>query len=201
MGIALSVFQQFTGINVIFYYSSVLWQAVGFTEQDALLTTVITSVTNILTTIIAIALVDRVGRKPLLLVGAAGQGVCLLIMAIIFGIAPVVNGVPQLGGTGIVAVIAANLYVVFFNGTWGPVMWVMLGEMFPNQIRGSGLAVAGFAQWTANFAIALSFPVAAKVLGLVPTYGFYAFSAFVSFFFVRAMVHETRGRELEQMTG
>jgi SP family sugar:H+ symporter-like MFS transporter len=99
------------------------------------------------------------------------------------------------------AVIAANLYVVFFNGTWGPVMWVMLGEMFPNQIRGSALAVAGFCQWIANFAISLSFPWAADHIGLVLTYAFYAISALVSFFFVRAMVQETRGRELEQMTG
>jgi len=79
-------------------------------------------------------------------------------------------------------------------------MWVMLGEMFPNQIRGSALAVSGFAQWIANFAISLSFPVAAASVGLVPTYAFYAISALISFFFVRALVHETRGRALEQMT-
>ncbi|HEX4098428.1 MAG TPA: MFS transporter, partial [Caulobacteraceae bacterium] len=81
------------------------------------------------------------------------------------------------------------------------VMWVMLGEMFPNQIRGSGLAVAGFAQWIANFGISVSFPAMAASLGLAPTYGFYAASALVSFFFVRLMVHETKGRELEQMVG
>jgi SP family sugar:H+ symporter-like MFS transporter len=91
--------------------------------------------------------------------------------------------------------------VIFFNLSWGPVMWVMLGEMFPNQIRGSGLAVAGFAQWIANFAISVSFPSLAASLGLPFTYGFYAASAFVSFFFVRAMVKETRGRELEDMAG
>jgi SP family sugar:H+ symporter-like MFS transporter len=80
-------------------------------------------------------------------------------------------------------------------------MWVMLGEMFPNQIRGSGLAIAGFAQWIANFGISVSFPSMASSLGLVVTYAFYAISALVSFFFVRAMVHETRGRELEDMEG
>jgi SP family sugar:H+ symporter-like MFS transporter len=148
------------------------------------------------------AFVDRIGRKPILLFGSIGMAVTLAVVAVAFSSATLVNGQAQLPQLwGVVALVAANLYVVFFNGTWGPVMWVMLGEMFPNQIRGSGLAVSGFAQWAANFAIALSFPVAAKALGLVPTYGFYALSALVSFFFVRAMVHETRGRELEQMVG
>ena len=99
------------------------------------------------------------------------------------------------------ALVSANLYVVFFNLSWGPVMWVMLGEMFPNQIRGSGLAVAGFAQWMANYAISVSFPVLAASIGLVITYGLYALAALVSFFFVRAMVHETKGMELEHMQG
>jgi SP family sugar:H+ symporter-like MFS transporter len=91
--------------------------------------------------------------------------------------------------------------VVFFNASWGPVMWVMLGEMFPNQIRGSGLAVSGAAQWTANFLISMSFPVAAKFIGLPITYGFYTACAFISIIFVLKMVHETRGKELEQMDG
>jgi SP family sugar:H+ symporter-like MFS transporter len=97
--------------------------------------------------------------------------------------------------------IAANAYVVLFNLSWGPVMWVMLGEMFPNQMRGSALAVAGFAQWFANFGISVSFPSMAASLGLTITYGFYAASAAISFFLVSALVKETRGRELEEMTG
>ena len=198
VGIMLSVFQQFTGINVIFYYSSVLWQAVGFTEKDALLTTVITSVTNILTTLIAIALVDRIGRKPLLLVGAAGQGVCLLIMAIIFGTAPVVGGIPQLGGAGPVAVVAANLYVVFFGCSWGPVVWVMLGEMFNNKIRAVALAVAAAAQWVANFIVSTTFPPLANV-GLGLAYGIYTLFAFLAVVFVIKYVRETKGKELEEM--
>ena len=100
-----------------------------------------------------------------------------------------------------IALIAANLYVIFFNLSWGPIMWVMLGEMFPNQIRGSGLAVSGFAQWIANFAISVSFPWLASHIGLPITYGFYAASAFISFFFVKALVNETKGRELEDMVG
>jgi len=198
VGILLSVFQQFTGINVVFYYSTVLWQSVGFTEQDALLTGVITSVTNILTTIIAIALVDRIGRKPLLLVGAAGQFVCLLTLAIIFGTAPVVGGEPHLGGAGPIAVIAFNLFVVFFGCSWGPVVWVMLGEMFNNKIRAMALAVAAAAQWIANFVISVTFPPLANI-GLGFAYGIYTLFAFLAVLFVIKFVKETKGKELEDM--
>ncbi|GAA5146114.1 sugar porter family MFS transporter [Pseudonocardia eucalypti] len=198
VGVLLSVFQQFTGINVIFYYSSTLWRAVGFTEQDAMLTSVITSVTNILTTLIAIALVDRVGRKPLLLVGAAGQFVCLLTMAVVFATAPVVDGTPQLGGAGPVALIAANLYVVFFGCSWGPVVWVMLGEMFNNRIRAMALAVAAAAQWLANFVISTTFPPLASA-GLGLAYGLYTLFALLAVVFVIKFIRETKGKELEEM--
>ena len=121
---------------MIFYYSNVLWEAVGFDESQSFLITVITSVVNIVTTLIAIALIDKIGRKPLLLIGSTGMAVTLATMAIIFGTAPQVNGTPQLGDvTGPVALIAANLFVVAFGMSWGPVVWVLLGEMFPN---GSG---------------------------------------------------------------
>jgi SP family sugar:H+ symporter-like MFS transporter len=102
---------------------------------------------------------------------------------------------------GTLALVAANVYVMFFNMSWGPVMWVMLGEMFPNQIRGSGLAVAGFSQWTANFAITMTFPIMLTSIGLAGAYGFYTACAAVSIVFVAKLVHETRGRELEEMEG
>jgi len=104
-------------------------------------------------------------------------------------------------GLGRSAVVAANLYVIFFNVSWGPVMWVMLGEMFPNQIRGSALAVAGFCQWFANFCVSFTFPPMAKHLGLTVTYVFYAVCAVISYFLVQTMVKETRGKELEHMEG
>ena len=97
--------------------------------------------------------------------------------------------------------VAANAYVVFFNISWGPVMWVMLGEMFPNQIRGSGLAVAGAAQWTANFAVTVTFPILLAAAGLAATYSIYLVAAVISVFFVFRYVHETKGKELEQMQG
>jgi SP family sugar:H+ symporter-like MFS transporter len=102
---------------------------------------------------------------------------------------------------GILALIAANLYVVFFNFSWGPVMWVMLGEMFPNQIRGSGLAVSGVAQWMSNFLITLTFPILLVSMGLAFAYSIYTICAIISIFFVIKFVYETKGRELEQMEG
>ena len=200
IGIGLSVLQQFTGINVIFYYSTTLWQAVGFTEQDSLTITVITSVTNILTTIVAIMLIDKVGRKPLLLVGAIGQFVCLAVLTLMFATATVVDGEPVLeGSAGTIALVAANLYVVFFGATWGPVVWVLLGEMFSNKIRAVALSVAASAQWAANFVISTTFPALAAV-GLGLAYGVYTFFAFVAIFFVIKFVKETKGRTLESMS-
>ena len=205
IGIALSVFQQAVGINVIFYYSSMLWQAVGFDESSALLTSVFTSVVNIVTTIVAIALVDKIGRKPLLLIGSTGMIVTLGTMAYIFGTAPMIEAAndtmqPDLAGTtaGIIAVVAANLYVVFFGMSWGPVVWVLLGEMFNNRIRAYAISVAAAAQWGANFLVSQTFPALADI-GLGLAYGLYTTMALLSLIFVWSFVKETRGRELEEM--
>ncbi|MEW1957449.1 sugar porter family MFS transporter [Kineococcus sp. NPDC059986] len=199
VGILLSVLQQGVGINVIFYYSTTLWQAVGFDESDAFTTSVITAVTNVVVTFIAIALVDKIGRKPLLTVGSAGMFVSLTVMAIAFAQATGSVKEPSLPDPwGTIAVIAANVYVISFGATWGPVVWVLLGEMFPNKIRAAGLAVAAAAQWLANFAISTSFPALAG-LGLQFAYGLYALIALLSFVFVRKAVRETKGRELEDM--
>jgi sugar porter (SP) family MFS transporter len=201
VGVFLSIFQQFVGINVIFYYSNVLWQAVGFGESQAFVITVITSITNIATTLIAIALIDKVGRKPLLLVGSAGMAVTLGTMAVIFGTAPVVDGQPHLtGAEGPIALIAANLFVVAFGMSWGPVVWVLLGEMFPNRIRGAALGLAAAAQWIANCFITATFPALGN-FSLGVAYGFYAICAVLSFIFVSKWVDETKGKHLEDMHG
>jgi SP family sugar:H+ symporter-like MFS transporter len=202
-GILLSVFQQFVGINVIFYYSATLWHAVGFTQEDALAITVITSVTNIAVTLVAIALIDRLGRRPLLIIGSLGMALTLGVMAYVFGTAPTAmvqgSAQPQLGATaGVVAVISANLYVVFFGVSWGPVVWVLLGEIFNNRIRAYALAVAAAAQWIANYIVSQTFPALAGIsLGFA--YGIYALMATLSLVFVLAKVRETRGLELEEM--
>jgi len=201
-GIGLAVFQQLVGINVVFYYGAVLWQSVGFSEDDALKINILSGTLSILACLFTIFVIDRIGRKPLLLAGSIAMGIALAVVAACFASGTLVGGSLELGDSeGTIALIAANVYVVAFNASWGPVMWVMLGEMFPNAIRGSALAVAGFAQWMANFLISVSFPALAAGLGLPLTYGFYAMSAFISFLFVRRMVIETRGRELEAMTG
>ncbi|CUR34172.1 Glucose transport protein [Planktothrix tepida PCC 9214] len=200
IGTGLSVLQQLVGINVIFYYSSVLWQAVGFSEQDSLWITVITSVTNIITTLVAISVVDKFGRKPLLILGSIGMTITLGTLATVFGSAPLdAAGNPNLtGNAGLIALFAANIYVFCFGFSWGPVVWVMLGEMFNNRIRGAALSVAATAQWIANFVVSTTFPPL-KDVGLGFAYGLYATAAAISLFFVLLLIKETRGKELEEM--
>jgi sugar porter (SP) family MFS transporter len=201
VGILLSVFQQFVGINVIFYYSSTLWHSVGFSESDAFTISVVTSVVNVLVTLVAIALVDRVGRKPLLVVGSAGMAVTLGLMAWCFSQASGSGAALTLPAPwGMVALVAANAYVVFFGLSWGPMVWVLLGEMFPNRIRAVALAVAAAAQWVANFVITSTFPALSEA-GLSFAYGLYALFALISLVFVAKAVRETKGMELEEMQG
>lgn len=202
VGIAIAALQQFTGINVVFYYGSVLWQAAGFTEADALLTNVISGSVNVAFTFLAIYLVDKVGRKPLLMIGALGQAVMLGLLAIVFsfGASDAAEGI-QMGGTsGVLALLAANGYIAFFAFTWGPIMWVMLGEMFSNKFRGAALAVAGLTQWGSNFLITITFPVLLASIGLGISYGIYAAFGIVAFVIVRKYVTETKGKTLEDIS-
>lgn len=205
IGILLSVFQQFVGINVIFYYSTTLWRSVGFEQGDALMVSVITSVTNIVVTIVAIVLVDKIGRRIMLLCGSIGMALSLGMMAFAFSFATLetlADGTQeaQLGEPwAMVALVSANAFVVAFGATWGPLVWVLLGELFPNRIRAAALGVAAAAQWLSNFAISTSFPTMAEI-GLPFAYGFYATFALLSFFFVYFAVPETKGMELEDMS-
>ena len=202
-GIMLAAFQQFVGINVIFYYGATLWQLAGFTEDQSLQINIVSGAVSIAACFLTIAVIDKIGRKPILLIGSAGMAITLFAMVFAFsqGTLDPAGNLKLPSNMGTLALVAANLYVIFFNFSWGPVMWVMLGEMFPNQIRGSALAVCGFVQWFSNYLIAQAFPVMAKSLGLTVSYTFYAVSALVSFFLVQKLVHETRGVELEQMSG
>jgi MFS transporter, SP family, sugar:H+ symporter len=202
VGMALAALQQFTGINVVFYYGSVLWEAAGFTTEDALLQNVISGLVNIIFTVVAISLVERVGRKPLLMIGGLGQAIMLAAMAILFSTGTIgADGKLVLpGSNGMLALIAANGYVAFFAFTWGPIMWVMLGEMFSNRFRGAALAVAGLVQWVSNFLITISFPIMLASIGLGVSYGIYAAFGVVAFFVVRRFVTETKGLTLEQIS-
>jgi SP family sugar:H+ symporter-like MFS transporter len=202
-GLLLAVFQQLVGINVIFYYGATLWQLAGFTEDQSLQINIVSGIVSIAACFGTILLVDRIGRKPLLLIGSAGMAATLFALVYAFANGTLdADGQLQLSSSlGTLALVAANLYVIFFNLSWGPIMWVMLGEMFPNQIRGSALAVCGFFQWFANFLISFTFPIMAVGLGLAISYSFYAICAVISFFLVKRFIVETKGKELEAMEG
>ncbi|MFD7117134.1 sugar porter family MFS transporter [Streptomyces sp. NPDC059922] len=196
VGIGLSMFQQLVGINVAFYYSATLWQSVGINPSSSFFYSFTTSIVNIIGTVIAMVLVDKVGRKPLALVGSSGMAVALAFEAWAFS-APLVNGkLPATEGT--VALIAAHVFVLFFALSWGVVVWVFLGEMFPNRIRAAALGVAASAQWIANWAITASFPSLAD-WNLSGTYVIYACFAVLSIPFVLLFVKETKGKTLEEM--
>ncbi|MEV7282018.1 sugar porter family MFS transporter [Streptomyces sp. NPDC093111] len=196
VGIGLSVFQQLVGINVAFYYSATLWQSVGIDPSSSFFYSFTTSIINIIGTVIAMVLVDRVGRKPLALVGSVGMAIALAFEAWAFS-ADLVDG--KLPTTeGVVALVAAHVFVLFFALSWGVVVWVFLGEMFPNRIRAAALGVAASAQWIANWAITASFPSLAD-WNLSGTYVIYAVFAVLSIPFVLRYVKETKGKALEEM--
>lgn len=198
VGLGMAAFQQLVGINAIFYYSTTLWKSVGFSASDSFVTSVITSIINVVMTFVAIFFVDRVGRKPLLLWGSAGMFVGLVMAAGAFSQATGHGTditLPQVAG--VIALIGANLFVIFFAATWGPVMWVVLGEVFPNKIRGLGLGIAAACNWIFNFIVTLLFPIMTQVVGLGLVYAGFALFAGLSFWFVWSALPEVTGLELE----
>lgn len=217
VGIVLAVFQQFVGINAVFYYSNLIWSAVGFDESKAFATSTIISAVNVVFTLVAIATIDRIGRKVLLLIGSIGMFVTLGILTFVFVSAPqctqaIIDAGGQAGCASIselntpilsstggwIAVVALNAYVAFFAATWGPVVWVLLGEMFPNKIRAAALSIGVMSNWIANFIVSETFPTLVSVsLGLA--YGLFTVCALLSFFYVLRFVKETKGVELEDM--
>ena len=167
-----------------------------------MLINIISGAVSIGACVLTILVIDKIGRKPLLQWGSVGMAITLSLMVISFANSSTdASGNLEMGDWGSVALVAANAYVFFFNMSWGPVMWVMLGEMFPNQIRGSGLAVSGLFQWGSNFVITMTFPILLAGIGLAGAYGFYTFSAILSALFVMKFVYETKGIELEDMKG
>jgi SP family sugar:H+ symporter-like MFS transporter len=200
VGIGLSVLQQFVGINVIFYYSASLWHSVGISQTNSLLISLSTSIINIIGTLIAIMFVDKIGRKPLALIGSVGMAISLATMAWAFSAAHKVGGtdvrIPH--SHGMVALVAAHAYVLFFALSWGVVVWVMLGEMFPNRIRAAAMAVAVAAQWIANWLVTVTFPKLSE-WSLSGAYVGYSIFAVLSILFVVRYLHETKGKKLEEM--
>jgi sugar porter (SP) family MFS transporter len=195
IGIGLSMFQQLVGINVAFYYSSTLWQSVGINPSGSFFYSFTTSIVNIIGTAIAMLFVDRIGRRPLALIGSSGMAVSLALEAWAFSYR---HGDSLPTAQGAVALAAAHVFVLFFALSWGVVVWVFLGEMFPNKIRAAALGVAASAQWIANWAITASFPTLSD-WNLSATYVIYTCFAILSIPFVVFLVKETKGKTLEEM--
>ena len=188
VGILLSIFQQFIGINVALYYAPRIFESMGAGQNASMLQTVIMGLVNVIFTIVAIQTVDKWGRKPLLMVGSVGMaigmfGVALLAQAEIFGTW---------------TLIFIIFYTASFMMSWGPICWVLLSEIFPNKIRGQAMAFAVAAQWAANFFISSTYPPMMEFSGPL-TYGFYGLMSVIAAIFVWKMVPETKGKSLEQL--
>lgn len=190
IALVLAILQQITGINAILYYAPRIFERAGFERVSAIGQSTIVGLVNMLFTIVAILLVDRVGRKPLLLIAAAGMGVSQLLLGAAFRI-------ENLAGSAILLLIL--LYIAFFAMAMGPIVWVVLSEIFPTRMRGSAMAIATVALWIADFAVTLSFPVIADRLNETTAFWSYALMCVVDFFFMLFLLPETKGKTLEEI--
>lgn len=195
IGIALSVFQQFVGINVVLYYAPEIFKSIDPNTDGALLLTIVVGIVNFLFTIVAIKTVDKYGRKPLMIIGALGMCVAMLSLGFVF----------FSGATGYLALACMILYVASFAVSWGPVTWVLLSEIFPNKIRGRAMAIAVAAQWISNYFVSLTFPMMNDNSYLTEqfnhgfAYWIYGLMSLLAMFFVWKFVPETKGKTLEEM--
>jgi len=195
IGIMLSVFQQFVGINVVLYYATDIFKGMGLTTNASLFQTIIVGAVNLTFTVVAILTVDRFGRKPLQIIGALVMAVSMIALGTDF----------WLGGKGMIALVCMLIYTAGFAVSWGPVTWVLLSEIFPNQIRGKAMAIAVASQWIANYLVSWTFPILDKNPYLVNhfkhgfSYWIYGVMGILAALFVARIVPETKGRSLEQM--
>ena len=197
IGFMLSVFQQFVGINVVLYYATDIFKGMGMTTNASLLQTIIVGGVNLTFTTVAIFTVDRFGRRPLQIIGALIMAVAMVSLGTAF----------WLGGEGMLALVSMLVYTAGFAVSWGPVTWVLLSEIFPNQIRGKAMALAVAMQWIANYLVSWTFPILDKNPYLVEhfkhgfAYWIYGGMSILAAFFMWKFVPETKGRTLEQMEG
>ena len=196
VGMGLAIFQQIIGINTIIYYAPTTLTNVGFGNSAAILANAGIGVINVTMTLVAIRFIDRVGRKPLLLLGAAGMALSLAILGLTSLLLPEPSGVSLVG---IITLACLALFIAAFAVSWGPIVWVMLGEIFPLKVRGSAMAVATVLLWAANFVVSLSFPVLLEALGIGWLFLGYSLIGLAALFFVRSFVTETKGRSLEKI--
>jgi len=197
VAIGLAVFQQFIGINTIIYYAPTTLTSVGFGPESAIYANLVIGTLNVVMTIIAIRIIDRVGRKPMLLFGLVGMVASLTIL----GLASELLAKPDSAGDPAAIVTLACLagFIVSFAATWGPVVWVMLPEVLPLSVRGTAMGVAVFLHWGANFLVAQSFPLMLEGWGPGPVFLGYAAIGVLAFLFVKALVPETKGRSREEI--
>ena len=188
IGILLSVFQQFVGINVALYYAPRIFESMGAAKDASMLQTIVMGLVNVIFTVIAIMTVDKWGRKPLLIVGSIGMAIGMFA----------ISALSYFNVIGISTLVFIIIYTASFMMSWGPICWVLISEIFPNKIRGQAVAIAVAAQWTANFLISSTYPSMMELSGAF-TYGFYGVMAVLSALFVWKMVPETKGMTLEQM--
>ncbi|MCM0583288.1 sugar porter family MFS transporter [Weissella diestrammenae] len=206
MAMGLAIFQQVMGCNTVLYYAPKIFISAGFSEHFALQSHIIIGIFNVLVTVVAVKIMDKIDRKKMLTYGAIGMGVSLLLMSTAMLVLKAGNG--NLGSW--VCVIALTLYIAFFSATWGPVMWVMIGEAFPLNIRGLGNSFGAVVNWTANFAVSQSFPmllvaftphhaVNAEGQGIAKLFIIYGVLCFVAIWFIAKFTIETRNRTLESL--
>lgn len=188
IGILLSVFQQFVGINVALYYAPRIFESMGANKDASMLQTVVMGLVNVIFTVVAITTVDRWGRKPLLMIGSIGMAIGMFAIGLLAFMKVI----------GISTLVFIIIYTASFMMSWGPICWVMISELFPNKIRGKAIAIAVAAQWAANYLISSTYP-AMMEFSTGATYWFYGTMSIISFFFVWKMVPETKGRTLEEM--
>ncbi len=188
IGILLSIFQQFVGINVALYYAPRIFESMGAAKDASLMQTVIMGLVNVIFTVVAIFTVDKWGRKPLLIVGSAGMALGMFA----------ISGLAFMEVIGIGTLVFIIIYTASFMMSWGPITWVLISEIFPNKVRGKAVAVAVAAQWAANYFISSTYPAMMEFSGGF-TYGFYGLMSVLSLIFVWKMVPETKGKTLEEM--
>jgi SP family sugar:H+ symporter-like MFS transporter len=195
VAVGLAAFQQFVGINTIIYYAPTTLTDVGFGKTSAIYANLIIGVVNVLMTVIAIKIIDRVGRKPMLIAGVAGMVASLLVLGISLSALPAPHHPSD--PAAIITLICLGTFIASFAATWGPVVWVMIPEVLPLSVRGTAMGVAVFANWAANFVVSQTFPILLNKLGPGPVFLGYAGMGVLAFVFVQALVTETKGRSLE----
>jgi SP family xylose:H+ symportor-like MFS transporter len=188
IGILLSVFQQFVGINVALYYAPRIFESMGAAKDASMLQTVVMGLINVVFTVVAIVTVDKYGRKILLMIGSIGMAIGMFA----------IGGLAFMKVIGISTLVFIIIYTASFMMSWGPICWVLISEIFPNKIRGRAIAIAVAAQWAANYFISSTYPAMMEFSGGL-TYSFYGLMSLLSFLFVWKMVPETKGKTLEEM--